>query len=682
MAYRLGVDVGGTFTDLLLLDEDSGRFWRHKTPSTPHDSSVGVMNGVNAICDSANLKPSDIDVFLHGTTVATNAVLEGKGARVGLVTTEGYKQVMQIARSLVPGGLAAWIVWPKPEPLARLEDTVEVKGRMDAFGKEVRPLDEADVRAQLESLKGHGVEALTIALMNAYLNGAHETRVAQIAAEVLPGVSISLSHEVLPEMQEYERTLTTVANASVRPVVSRYVKNLREQLRGMDMQGRIALLRSDGGLMSSEKSEEHPVSLLMSGPAGGVTGALWVAKNSGLRNILTLDVGGTSTDVALIENGEPRRARTTDVGDLTVRASSLDVKTVGAGGGSIAKVPELTRALRVGPESAGANPGPAAYGKGGELATVTDANVVLGYLPENLLGGTFKLDREAAERAVQAIADALGIDLYQAARGIIDLVNENMFGALRLISVQQGYDPRDFALMGFGGAGPLHVNAVAKLMNSWPAVSPVSPGVLCALGDATTRMRTETARSYSKRRSAASEGEVLALFKEMTDQTRKQLIADGVPESHVVMSYEVDLRYHGQAFEVPMPVSLEGFADKGLTKLAAAFDEEHRRLFTFNMDAEHEFVNLRAVAMGSVLEVPALEIPKGDGNPAAAKIRDHEVWVDGGFQPAVIYDRSKLRAGDKIPGPAIVIEMDSTTLVLPGCEAVVDPFGTILINPV
>jgi N-methylhydantoinase A len=681
MSYRLGVDVGGTFTDLLLLDEKTGQFWRHKTPSTPHDSSEGVMDGVNALCATANVSPSNIDVFLHGTTVATNAVLEGKGARVGLVTTEGYKQVMQIARSLVPGGLAAWIIWPKPEPLAKLEDTVEVKGRMDAFGREVRPLDEVDVRAQLQTLKNSGVEALTIALINGYLNGAHETRVAQIAAEVLPGVPVSLSHEVLPEMQEYERTLTTVANASVRPVVSRYVKNLRDKLRGMEMNGRIALLRSDGGLMSSEKSEEHPVSLLMSGPAGGVTGALWVAKNSGLKNILTLDVGGTSTDVALIENGEPRRARTTEVGDLTVRASSLDVKTVGAGGGSIAKVPELTRALRVGPESAGANPGPAAYGKGGTQATVTDANVVLGYLPENLLGGTFKLDRDAAKTAVQAIADAMGVDLYQAARGIIDLVNENMFGALRLISVQQGYDPRDFALMGFGGAGPLHVNAVAKLMNSWPAVSPVSPGVLCALGDATTRMRTETARSYSKRLSAASEGEVLSLFDDMTQQTRKQLIADGVTESEIVMSYEMDIRYHGQAFEVPMAVTLEGFEQAGLARLTAAFDEEHRRLFTFNMDAEHEFVNLRAVAMGSVLEIPALEIAKGDGNPIAAKIRDHEVWVDGKFHPAVIYDRAKLRAGDRVPGPAVVVEMDSTTLVLPGCEAVVDPFGTILINP-
>ena len=682
MAYRLGVDVGGTFTDLLLLDEESGRFWREKTASTPRDSSEGVMTGVAAVCSKASISPADVSVFLHGTTVATNAVLEGKGAKVGLVVTEGYRQVMQIARSLVPGGLAAWIVWPKPEPMARLENTVEIKGRMDARGVEIRPTDEADVRAQLEKLKAQGVEAITVSLMNAYLNGAHERLVARLAAEILPDAPISLSHVVLPEMQEYERTLTTVANAAVRPVVGRYVRNLRGKLRDQGMQGQIALLRSDGGLMSSEKSEEHPVSLLMSGPAGGVAGALWVARNSGLSNILTLDVGGTSTDVALIENGEPRRVRTTDVGHLTVRASSLDVKTVGAGGGSIAKVPELTKALRVGPESAGADPGPAAYGKDGVQPTVTDANVVLGYLPENLLGGTFRLDREAAKKAVQTIADAMNIDLYEAARGIIDIVNENMFGALRMISVQQGYDPRTFALMGFGGAGPLHVNAVAKLMGSWPAVSPVSPGVLCALGDATTRMRTETARSYSQRRSAATESDVLALFMEMTEQTQGELTADGIDPAEIVMSYEIDVRYHGQAFEVPMSVVLTGFGEGGLDRLAAAFDEEHRRLFTFNMDTEHEFVNLRAVAMGKVQEVPAPRIEQGDGNPDQAKIRDHEIWVDGGFKKAVIYDRARLHAGDRIVGPAIVNEMDSTTLVLPSHEAVVDAFGVILINPV
>lgn len=681
MAFRLGVDVGGTFTDLLLLNEQTGDFWRHKTPSTPHDSSEGVIAGLEAVCAKAGIAPNQIEVFLHGTTVATNAVLEGKGARVGLVTTDGHRQVMQIARSLVPGGLAAWIIWPKPEPMARLEDTVEVKGRIDASGREIRPLDEADVRVQLRQLKAQGVEAVTISLLNAYVNGAHERRIAEIAAEVIPDAPVSMSHDILPEMQEYERTLTTVANAAVRPVVSRYVSSLRGKLRDQKMAGRIALLRSDGGLMSSEKAEQHPVSLLMSGPAGGVAGALWVARNSGLSNILTLDVGGTSTDVALIENGEPRRVRTTDVGHLTVRASSLDVKTVGAGGGSIAKVPELTRALRVGPESAGANPGPAAYGKGGAQPTVTDANVVLGYLPEDLLGGTFKLDREAATRAVQTVADALGVDLYEAARGIIDIVNENMFGALRMISVQQGYDPRDFALMGFGGAGPLHVNAVARLMGSWPAVSPVSPGVLCALGDATTRMRTETARSFSKLLSHTNEAEVLGVFREMMMQIVDELKADGVAEAEIATEFEVDVRYHGQAFEVPMRIQLSELSENGLQRLASAFDDEHRRLFTFNMDAEHELVNLRAVAMGRVQQIPALKIEAGDGDPARAKVRDHQIWADGGFQAAVIYDRARLRADDRIPGPAVIVEMDSTTLILPGHEAVVDPYGVILITP-
>ena len=681
MGYRLGVDVGGTFTDLLLFDDDSGASWRTKTPSTPHDSSEGILSGVEEVCKIAGVNPREIEVFLHGTTVATNAVLEGKGARVGLVTTQGYRQVMQIARSFVPGGLAGWIVWPKPEPLAKLEDTVEIKGRMDAFGVEVRPIDDANIRAALEKLKGQGVEALTVSLINAYLNGAHELRVAELAAEILPDVPISLSHIVLPEMQEYERTLTTVANAAVRPIVGKYVRSLRNKLEQVEMNGRLSLLRSDGGLMSSQKSEEHPVALLMSGPAGGVTGALWVAKNAGLKNILTLDVGGTSTDVALIEHGEPRRVRTTEVGHLSVRASSLDVKTVGAGGGSIAYVPELTGALRVGPQSAGAVPGPVAYGKGGTEPTVTDANVVLGYLPENLLGGTFKLDREGAERAVQTIADKLGIELMAAARGIIDIVNENMFGALRMISVQQGYDPRDFALMGFGGAGPLHVNAVARLMGSYPAVSPVSPGVLCALGDATTRMRTETARSLSKRRSATSTAEVAALLREMDAQVRAELVADGIPAGEIETSFEVDLRYSGQAFEVPMTIDLADLESGGLQHLADRFDEEHRRLFTFNMDAEHELVNLRAVALGRALDLPSPELAKGDGNPIAAKLRDHELWMDGAAQAAVVYDRALLRQGDVIPGPAVVTEMDSTTLIETRHIGTVDAFGNILITP-
>jgi N-methylhydantoinase A len=680
MTYRLGVDVGGTFTDLLLFNQDNGEFWRHKTPSTPHDSSEGILNGVTAVCEKGGIAPSDVEFFLHGTTVATNAVLEGKGARVGLITTDGYRQVMQIARSFVPGGLAGWIVWPKPEPLAALEDTFEIKGRMNARGEETAAIDEGEIRAALEALKDAGVEALTVALINAYLNGGHELRVAELAAEIMPEVPISLSHLVLPEMQEYERTLTTVANAAVRPVVGKYVRNLRASLRGAGMAGSLSLLRSDGGLMSSEKSEEHPVSLLMSGPAGGVTGAIWVGRNAGIKNILTLDVGGTSTDVALIENLEARRQRTTEVGHLSVRASALDVKTVGAGGGSIAYVPELTKALRVGPQSAGAVPGPVAYGKGGTLPTVTDANVVLGYLPENLLGGTFKLDREGAKAAVQTIADALGIGLMEAARGIIDIVNENMFGALRMISVQQGYDPRDFAVMGFGGAGPLHVNAVARLMGSWPAVSPVSPGVLCALGDATTRMRTETARSFSQRVADTSEGDVLALLDEMAAQTRAELAAEGIADADITSQFELDVRYEGQAFEVPLSIDPETLKVDGLAGVTARFDAEHLRLFTFNMDSAHELVNLRAVAMGPALELPSPPLEQGDGDPIRAKIRDHELWTGTEMQAAVIYDRAKLRAGDVIPGPAVVTEMDSTTLIEADCVGTVDHAGNILIN--
>lgn len=680
MGYRLGVDVGGTFTDLLLFNAETGAFWRHKTPSTPHDSSEGILNGVNAICHEAGVTARDIDYLLHGTTVATNAVLEGKGARVGLVTTEGYRHIMQIARSYVPGGLAAWIIWPKPQPLAALEDTVTVKGRMDADGHEYRPFDEASARDALTTLKNQGVEAITVSLINAYANGEHEQKVGKLAAAIMPGIPVSLSHEVLPEMQEYERTLTTVANAAVRPVVGNYLANLRSKLEEQGFGGRLSLLRSDGGLMTSNKAEEHPVNILMSGPAGGVTGALWVGRNSGHRNILTLDVGGTSTDVALIENLEPRRVRTTDVGHLSVRASSLDVKTVGAGGGSIAYVPELTGALRVGPQSAGAVPGPVAYGKGGELPTVTDANVVLGYLPENLLGGSFQLDREGAKKAVQTIADALGIDLMAAARGIIDIVNENMFGALRMISVQQGYDPRHFALMGFGGAGPLHVNAVARLMGSWPAISPVSPGVLCALGDATTRMRTETARSYSKLAIATDVNDLTSILTEMEAQLRAELADEGVQDRDIEMEFEIDVRYSGQAFEVPLTITMDVLTKDGVQGLLDRFDEEHLRLFTFNMDTPHEIVNVRAVALGKALDLPAAELPKGNGDPSAAKMRDHRLWMDGKEQAAVIYDRSKLRQGDVIAGPAIVVEMDSTTLIESGCVATVDAVGNILIN--
>jgi len=682
MSYRIGVDVGGTFTDFLAIHDKTGQRWRLKRLSTPEDLSIAVVDGTKEVAREAGIDPGDISIFLHGTTVATNAVLEGKGARVGLVVTKGYRQILQIARSYVPGGLAAWIVWQKPEPMAALECTVEAPERMAADGTVVRPLDEDLLRGNLQPLKDEGIEALTVCLMNAYVNPAHERQVADICAEEFPDIPITLSTDILPEMQEYERTLSTVVNSAVRPVVARYVGRLRDSLRDWGMRGKLNLLRSDGGLMSADKATEAPVNLLMSGPAGGVAGAVWVARHASLDNVLTLDMGGTSTDVALIENGAPRLRRETSVGSLTVRASSLDVRTVGAGGGSVAHVPELTKALRVGPESAGAVPGPAAYGRGGTAPTVTDANVVLGYLPEALLGGAMQLDRSAAECAVQGVADALGIPLMEAASGIIDIVNETIFGALRLVSVQQGYDPRNFSLMAFGGAGPLHANALGKLMGSWPVVIPPSPGVLCAYGDATTRMRIEAQRSFNKLRDDTSDAEIAAALDDIGGEVGAELTKEGVPRVDQEILFEIDVRYAGQAFEVPLAVRHKDFeAGKGIATLAAAFDEEHKRLFTFNLDVAREFVNLRATALGKPANVTAEEVDRGDGDPKTARLRDHRLWIDGAERDATIYDRAKLRDGDRILGPAVIIEMDSTTLVHTDHIAEVDRFGNILITP-
>ena len=677
MSYRLGVDVGGTFTDLLVIDDATGRTWRDKVPSTPHDPSEAVITGAKAVCAAAGIGPDELSLFLHGTTVATNAVLEHKIARVGLIVTEGYRHILQIARSLVPGGLAAWIVWPKPEPMAPLEATIEAPGRIGAKGEIVRDLNEAALRVNIRRLAEEKVEAVTVCLINSYLNPVHERRVAEIVAEELPGVPVSISADILPEMQEYERALTTVANSAVRPTVSRYVGNLMRDLAEWGSEAKLSLLRSDGGLMSAEKSRTAPVNLLMSGPAGGVAGAVWVAGNSGHANVLTLDMGGTSTDVALIEDFRPRLRRETSVGHLTVRASSLDVKTVGAGGGSIASVPQLTKALRVGPQSAGAVPGPAAYGRGGELPTVTDANVVLGFLPENLLGGSFKLDREASTRAVQTVADALGLSLMEAAAGIVAIVNETMFGALRLVSVQQGYDPRDFALMAFGGAGPLHGNAMGVLMGSWPVIIPPSPGVLCAYGDATTRLRVDAQRSFNRLVTQTDDAEVRAVIAEVSEQVAAELKAEGVARSDQELMVEIDIRYAGQAFEVPLSVPL----GTSIAELVERFDTEHKRLFTFNLPVPQELVNIRVVALGTKANVSAQAIERGDGDPAAARLYEQDVWMDGRTQSATIYDRAKLRAGDKVRGPAVVTEMDATTLILSDHVAEVDATGNILINP-
>lgn len=682
MTYRLGVDVGGTFTDLLLVNEKNGKTWSAKVPSTPADQSIGVLNGLARVCDQAGIDPKLISHVMHGTTVATNTVLTSSGARVGLVTTKGYRQVLQIARSFVPGGLGGWVIYNKSLPMAPLKLTIEADERVSSRGEVVHPLDEAALRRSLKELQGQNIEALTVSLINAFANDRHERRIKEIAGEVLPGVPVSLSSEVVPEMQEYERTVTTVANSYVRPVVQRYVHNLQTKLASRAGAVKLHILRSDGGLSSAKSAEDYPVNLLMSGPAGGVTGALWVAMQAGFPNLLTVDVGGTSTDVALINNGEPRLRRETTVGDVTVRASSVDIRTVGAGGGSIAHVPELTKALRVGPQSAGADPGPAAYGRGGTEPTVTDANVVLGNLPSmQRLGGDLELRRDLSEQAVSKIGDALGKSTKEAALGIYNIVNENMVGALRLVSVEQGHDPRDYALIAFGGAGPLHANALSRLLGSWPSIIPPGPGVLCALGDATTAVRDEAARTYIRKFSETSADEIAKILTRLSATAAKALEREKVPVAEMQRSYQVDVRYHGQGLRLTVDVKLEDIRKRGLKALSEPFDEEHKRLFTFALPLEHEFVALRAVVQGKGIRVKRPPIASGGKDPKAAVVGAQKSYMDGRDYNAPVYDRSLLKAGNRIAGPAIVMEMDSTSVILPKHTGIVDKFGNILIYP-
>jgi len=684
MSYRLGVDVGGTFTDLLLINEQSGETYTAKVPSTPEDSSIGVLDGVERICAESGVDPKQVRRVMHGTTVATNAVLTGRGARVGLVTTNGYKHTLQVARSFCPGGLGGWVSYVKKPLLAPLELTIEADERIAADGSIVRPLDEAALRAELRKLRDSGkVQALTICFINAYVNGAHEVQARKVAQEIFGDVPISISSEVVPEMQEYERTETTVVNSYVRPEVSKYITNLQaslEQEMGADLQ--LSILRSDGGLASSRAAAESPVNLLLSGPAGGVTGAIYFASRAGYDDVLTFDMGGTSTDVALIQGARARVRRETRVGDVTVRAPSVDVRTVGAGGGSIAFVPQLTRALRVGPESAGAVPGPAAYLKGGEEPTVCDANVVLGYLPSDVqLGGKMSIDKSAAEKAVQKVADGMGIGLMEAAEGIIKIVNESMFGALRLVSVEQGYDPRDFALVAFGGAGPLHGNAMGILTQSWPVIIPPGPGVLCAYGDATTAVQDEASRTYVSMAEDLTPEQLRSDLEELRDRAAVSLIADGIPAERQEVVYQADVRYAGQAFQITMDFTADELMEKGLALLTDRFDREHEQLFTFALGEDHELVMIRAIVRAPARQIAEVAVGQADASLADCRVHDTKFYYEGQWRDAVIYDRTKMHAGLAVPGPSIVSEMDSTTVILPGYEARVDEIGNLLINP-
>ncbi|KIV96567.1 hypothetical protein PV10_00415 [Exophiala mesophila] len=689
--YRLGVDVGGTFTDVCVITPH-GDSVRAKAPSTSPDQSVGVKQAIDKVRATLLAEygwSGKFDYVHHGTTVATNAVLEGKGSKAALVVTEGHKDILNLRRSQIPGALGAWLTWDAPTPVIPLELTVDAPERTAIDGKIVDPLDVAKFRRNLIPLKQENLDVISISLINSFANNKHELEVARILREEFPSVEIVLSSDVLPEVGEYERTVTASANALVKPTIKRYVSHLSTILN--EDSDTIRILKSDGGLTGLKVAEELPVNLLMSGPAGGVRG---VCQTVGAEysNLITLDVGGTSTDCALIVNGMPALRRETVIGTLSVKAPSIDVHTVGAGGGSIARYSALSKHLRVGPESAGASPGPACYGNGGREPTVTDANLVLGYLPSTLLGGDFKLDVAAAIASVSSLASQVGLTTEETAQGIIDLANETMYGAVRVVSVEKGYDPKDFSLVVFGGAGPLHANAIGELLGSWPVIIPPSPGILCAQGDVITRLSHEKTKSYITGMSTLDLDDFTQNLNKLVDSCCSKLLeSSSIDISHrVTTECKVDLRYIGQSQELTVTLDrhdLEDGLEQVKNVLRKSFEDEHRRQYTFIMPQyDIELMRMRVIASDNPPEVSFHTSSGGeDGEkpPLESAIIDRKmIYHKGQYVEAVVWDRKAISlSGTVLRGPCIVNEVDSNTLVLPGYVAKVDRMHNLVVNP-
>ncbi|HVG66011.1 MAG TPA: hydantoinase/oxoprolinase family protein, partial [Actinomycetota bacterium] len=524
-------------------------------------------------------------------------------------------------------------------------------------------------------------EALVVSFLSAFRTPQHEAEAKKLLAEAFPQLPVICSHEVWPQIREYERTIVAVLAAYVRPRVVRYLETLERELAQAGVRVPVYITKSNGGVTTARDARQASAETLLSGPASGVIGATYVCRRAGYTNLITLDMGGTSADIALVPGGEPVTSTDEVVGDFPVVMPAIGVSSIGAGGGSVAWL-DPVGVLKIGPRSAGADPGPACYGRGGREPTLSDAFLLCGFLnPANFVGGRLRLYPEAAAAALQPLADALGLGLDAAAEAVVEVATANMYAAFSNVLARHGVDPREFALVAFGGAGPLHANALGRLLGSWPVIIPPSPGVLCAYGDATTRVRNESARTFIRRFSETSNEEVERLLAELATEAAATLDGDGVGHDQQSVLYQVDVRYHGQGFEVPVDVDLERFRDGGLEHVGEVFDAEHTRLFTFALDTEHELVNLRAVVQGRATRVRAEEVPAGGPDPAAAATGTTTIWVEDGERQATVYDRALLQAGNRVQGPAVVTEMDSTTLILPGHAGEVDRYGNLLLRP-
>ena len=678
---RVGIDVGGTFTDLYLLDEKSGAIVRHKLPSTPDNPYEAPIKGIQEILRMAGAAPADVRFVGLGTTVATNDLLERKGARTGLITTKGFRDLLEIARQKRPHVYDMFV--RKPDPLIPRQARLEVDERVAADGTVLRALDERAIVEVLERLLGQGVESVAVCFLNSYANPDHERRAREIIQRHWPDGFVSVSEDLLPEFREYERLSTTVINAYLMPRMKRYLDRFSEEVHNLGIPDQPFVMNSGGGVVSPALASQRPIDTLFSGPSGGVSGAGYLASLRGSPNIVTFDMGGTSTDVCLIKDGKPEVTQSRTIDGLPVKSTALDVHTVGAGGSSVAWI-DAGGLLRVGPQSVGAKPGPACYGTGGTEPTVTDANVVLGRLnPDYLLGGVLKIDSRRSRAVIeQVIAGKKRLDVHEAASAILDVSNANIVQAIRYVSVERGLDPAEFILVAFGGAGPTQAASIAADLGM-AVLIPESPGVLCAMGVLTKDNQIDFSRTRILRDwSADMVKAVDVLFADLEERAVTTFRDGGLSAETLLVERSVDARYVGQNFEIPIPVPSAPLDIGTMQALKSTFHETHMRLYGYHQPAKVvELVTFRIKASLPVakpdLKSFAVKTRRASLQPSAR--RDVFFQDEGGFVDCPIYQRQDLAAGDRLTGPAVIEQMDTTTVIPPDFAAEVDPLLNLLI---
>jgi N-methylhydantoinase A len=674
--YKLGVDIGGTFTDLTLVDPDGHATHTHKVPSTPDAPSRAVAHGVVELMQRLGKTPDSIGGFVHGTTIALNAILEYRGAKVVLLASAGNRDILEIARLTKHDHFNLRAAAP-PDLLPR-RNVIEVPGRIDRNGAEVAPLDTAALRARLESLEASEADSFAVCLLNSYLDREHERNAARLLEEVFPGRHVSVSTELWPEIREYERAMVAVLNAYVQPVLSRYLRALQADTRAIGMDATLYITQSNGGVMSAATAVDRPVRTLLSGPASGVVGAAYIARLAGVREAVTIDIGGTSADVSLIRDGEPVHSTEARVGYYPVVMPSVDVFAVGAGGGSIAWF-DPVGLLKVGPRSAGAMPGPACYGNGNTDPTVTDAYVVCGYVnPDNFIGGAMKLDRGLAEAAVGKVASRLGMPLEEAAEAILKIATANMITALLPMMTKRGVDPRDFALIPFGGAGATHACLLAEEIIIPRIIVPPAPGTTCALGAAIADVTNDYIKSVRGDLASTSAESIRRGFVELEQSGRAWLAAENPLLEQIDIRRSVDARYNGQAFDIEVPLS-EDPATLTPESVTARFHDVYEALYrNSDRNARIDLVNLRVRVTGKTSPLALARLPEARAEPIVKGTR--AIWYGGARHNARLYERSALAAGHRIEGPAVIEQFDTTTVVAPGFSAATDEHGVLTLT--